>query len=644
MSDLKTALILDSRIENLTDVESFGVKSSGQNITFQQYQALSATSSLITFQTQIPSESILVDRHFRIRSTMTFQINIDSMQNVNGDGTDVPIPVGSNVWNWGTTEAFAPFCLTQSLSTMQASINNASVSINIGDVLPQMLRMTSQRELQKYNSSTPAYPDSYFGNYSDAAQNYVLGATSTRVNAVGNPLGGSMYAPLDNDFVGRGAFPTSVKVFRYLANGAYRDHSPIAAEAAGNKFKIIVSATFTEPLMLSPFLNCMPHGNSAGFLGINTLTLNLNVNNLQRCLRTAQQQILTGNKGMENKYNWVLTGGNSAISAADGGGADASQLFTNTQLLCQFITLNPSQSSKIALRNICEFTDTPRFISQSNANVALPAAVVDPVSGVITPSRDTITTNNLQLNQIPSRFVIVIRPDLSQQSQSYADAWCAIENISINFNNKSGILASCPVQQLWSDISVKGGSTQTWQEFAGYAQTNVVSNGVATATETVPQTYTVKQIPTIGSMLVIDSTDLGLTDEVCPGSLGQYNFQCNIRVANYQSYAILNPEVCIMVFNEGLFSTVAGSSSIMTGLINKQLCLSAKEQEPAADSESYRRFVGGVLSNSSLANASQLLKKYYKKLPVPLMHAIQGSGMSGGASSGGRRHLSRHFV
>ena len=79
------------------------------------------------------------------------------------------------------------------------------------------------------------------------------------------------------------------------------------------------------------------------------------------------------------------------------------------------------------------------------------------------------------------------------------------------------------------------------------------------------------------------------------------------------------------------------------------MVLSAKEQEPVADSEAYRRFVGGVMANSPLANAVQLIEKHYKKLPTGLSQAITGMGMSGGASSGGassggRRHLSRHFV
>jgi len=645
MSDLKTALILDSRIENLTDVESFGVKSSGQNITFQQYAALSASSSLITYQLQIPSEQICVDRHFIQQSTLTFQINMSSINLANG--TTANIPVGANVFNWGNTEAWAPFPLTQCFSTMQSTINNCSVSINIGDILPQFLRMTSQEALQKYNSGTPSLVDDRWGMYSNAASNYNGAPPATAVYTTPsncNPLGGMDSSSYDNSYSPRGAFPTLVSVYQYDAGGNFISNSSICA-TAGNTFKVVVQATFSEPLLLSPFLNCSPHGNQAGFLGLNTLTLNLNINSLNRVLRTAQSVPLNAG-GLVPLYNWQLKGGCDTFVGAQP--LSATQLFTNTRLLCQFLTLQPSQVARIALRNVCEFTDYPRFITAFNGALAYPAADYPNTASIPALVSQVITSNNIQLNQIPSRFIICVQVPPTEQNSAYTDSFLSIKNISINFNNKSGILASAQQIDLWK-LSVKAGSTQSFAEFIGYQNTLITTYGVATATQTVPVSYSTKYVSTTGSIFVLDAVDLGLEDYLSSGSLGQYNLQMNVTCYNQFPYIVVKPQLTIIACNEGIFSTIAGSSSIMTGLLTKEKVLSTKEQEPAVDSESFKRFVGGVMSNESMANAIPLIGKHYKKLSSGLAHSIVGSGasgggFSGGGASGGRRHLSKHFI
>jgi len=635
MADLKTALILDSRIENLTDVESFGVKSSGQNITFQQYQALSSSNSLVTYQLQIPSESIACDRAILQSSLLTFTITINTLS----DGGQ--IPQFANVFNFGNTEAWAPFVLTNCFSTIQSTINNCSVSINIGDILPQLLRMTSQRELQKYNSHTTALVDDQWGNYRDACSNWVTGATSYFPPANNNPLGGFGRSALDNNFCPRGAFPTSVSVFQYTGANIV-SHSSICA-ATGNTFQIVISATFIEPILLSPFLNCMPHGNQAAFLGLNTLTLNLNVNNLARVIRTGQT--VDTPAGVVPRFKMVITGGCSVYPAGDGyPGVTAVGLFQSTRLLCQFLTLQPSQVARIALRNVCEYTDYPRFITSSNGQSALDAADYTDLNGVAPVFPTTIVVgNNIQLNQIPSRFIICVRVPIGTQTAANTDSFLSITGISINFNNKSGILASAQSVDLYN-LSVKAGSTQSFNEWNGYQCVTQAVQGVATAAQTIPVTYLSRFVATIGSLFVLDAVDLGLEDYLSSGSLGQFNLQMNVTVRNQFPYGIATPELCIICCNEGIFSTIAGSSSVMTGMLTREKVLMTKDMEPTVDSESFRRFVGGVMSNSSMANAVNLIGKHYRKLPQPLAAAITGSGSSGGGYSGGRRHLSRHFI
>jgi len=488
--------------------------------------------------------------------------------------------------------------------------------------------------------------DDLWGNYNDAvklfsgvgADSAVVGNDNSESNS--NPLGSSYNSGFDRAYAPRGSFPASCVVQQYTTAGVYVSDSSIVATAT-NKFKVVIKVSVAEPIMLSPFLNCLPHGNQAGFMGINTLTLNFNINNLQRVLRTAQS--FTNAAGLlVPKYAITVQGGTSV----DGDGrATTVALFTNARLLCNFLSLNPSQSARIALRNVCEYTDFPRFITSSNNAERIPAAVYTGAIPVATEK--TITSNNIQLNQIPSRFIIVVGEPTGSRNLAYTDSFLSIKGIQINFNNKSGIFASATQYELYSKIAVPSGSTQTWEEFRGWAVSSDALQGNAAAGQQIPTTYFRKNISTIGSILVINSELLGLPDELAGGSLGQFNLQMNILVKNYLPFAV-QPQITIIACNEGIFSTIAGSSTIMTGLLTKEMVLSTKEQVPVADSASYDRFVGGVLSNSSMANAMRLIGKHYKGLPKDLSSArdmassVMGAYSSGAGSSGGK--LRKHYV
>ena len=69
--------------------------------------------------------------------------------------------------NYGVTDALAPFPLHSLVSTMTATINNNTVSMNVQDTLPVLLRLVDPEELAKYNDMTPTALD-HLAHYSDA--------------------------------------------------------------------------------------------------------------------------------------------------------------------------------------------------------------------------------------------------------------------------------------------------------------------------------------------------------------------------------------------------------------------------------------------------------------------------------------------
>ena len=70
--------------------------------------------------------------------------------------------------NYGLRDSLGPMPLHQLCQTITATINNNTVSCNIKDVIDPMLRMLDNRDLARYNNSTPVMYDTY-ANYPDMA-------------------------------------------------------------------------------------------------------------------------------------------------------------------------------------------------------------------------------------------------------------------------------------------------------------------------------------------------------------------------------------------------------------------------------------------------------------------------------------------
>jgi len=610
MSDFKCVLIEDSRIASITNEEVFGVQSSGSQSTYQQFQSVSASNSSVVFNVQVPSENILIDRHLLIQSTLTFTVNAGSATDVN-----YQVPIGDTVFNYGLTESLQAFPLNSLFTTTQCTINNVSTSTNTQDVLPMLMRMNDKRMLSRYNSMTPSLPDDAYGLYADG------------ILTNNNTLAGINNNGYDLDFAPRGAFPVSVVVQHFIA-GVLTDAS-VVSTAVTDTWKIIITGTFTEPfLALSPFINCEPD-NQAGLVGVNNMSFVLNVDNTcKRLLSTANTQILNG--ALVPAYINPL-GGVTLGSPTQAVG------FANTRLLFNFLSLQPSQYAKISTKNIVPYLDYPRYLTTfTNSN---------PIGAGL---EDSITSQNIQLNQVPDLIIICARIPMSSQNIANSSSFLQINGISVNFNNSSGLLASATRNDLYN-ISYKNGSAQSYYEFGGDALANLNPPAVGGGAG--------QFLPTTGSLLVLNPCyDFSLPDYLSSSSLGQYQLQFNLRVRNQFGYSIV-PELCIITVNSGIFATQQGTSQIFTGILTKQMVLTTKEQNPIPhlESDEYKRLVGGKMINRGMSGLYNFVK-HRRKIgnkgeadPVSGGHSSgghsSGGHSSGGASSGGAmRRLAKHLA
>ena len=628
MSDFKTVLIEDSRIADITSSEVFGVQSGASQSTFQQFQAVSTSNSSIVFNVQIPSENIVIDRHLLLSSQLSFQLSLG------GVGTAYAVPNGVSCFQYGLSESLQAFPLNSLFTTIQSTINNVSISTNLQDVLPMLMRMNDSRTLSRYNSMTPSLPDCAFGEYKSAP------------GANNNPLAGYSTNTYDEDFAGRGAYALDfLQIDRYV-NGAFVDNSPICVAGAGNNTWVIsIRATLTEPfLALSPFINCAPDMN-AGLVGVNNMSMVLNVDNsCKRLFSTANNAVVGGNTLGGYISNIAL----GWATAPAGGVVPAQSVgFANTRLLFNFLSLQPEQYAKISTKNVVPFLDYPRYLTTFASGTSIAPGATQ-----------TLTSQSIQLNQVPDLILISVRVPMSQQNWNYSSSFLTINQISVNFNNASGLLSTATQQDLYN-ISYKNGSSQSFYEFRGSAD---VPNTGTYLTPVAPTAQGgVLKTPTTGSLLVLSPVmDFSLPSYLSASSLGQYQFQFNMSVTNQFDFTIAQPEICIITVNSGVFATQQGTSQIFTGILTKEQVLRTKEQNPVPHlaSADYARLVGGKLMNRGMGAVASFVKENPKLVSAVADMARRqmggihsggaisggihsGGAMSGGAISGGRQSSSK---
>jgi hypothetical protein len=571
-----TALVTDSKIAQITDDLAFAVYQGASSNTFQQFTAVSNSSSNLTFNIQIPSESVVISREVLLRTTMTVTLNIGL--------TGTPIVAGQTAFNYGVTDAFQAFPLTKSFLTTTATINNSNVSTNTQDIIDILLRMNNSRELLRYSGMTPSFPDSQYAEYSSG---YL---------ANNNPLASYNNASFDIDQVPRGAYPlaSGTQIYQFTSAGSFVSNSPIIA-TTGNYLKVVLAIDVTEPIFCSPFIFGQPDFNQSGLAGINTINLVMNVDG-------SLKRVFSSMAGSQVGADYSIT-----VTAGDTSGQVASPnpLYGNPQLLMNFLSTQPTQL--VPSRVVTPYIDYPRYISNSTQYPTIASGVQNSV----------IVSQNIQLNQLPDYFFIAVRPQMASQTVKTSASFLTIESISINLNNVSGILASATQEDLWK-MSIANGSTQSWLEFSGLASQNANATGLGSV------------VGTTGSFLVLSpALNLSLSNMLSNSSIGQFNFQFNITVSNNLGTTV-TPEILVITANSGMFVTSMGSSSIFTGLLTKQLVLDAseKQSEDPIQSSMMSRLIGGKMGNMPTSAMKHMIGK-------SSMRRV-GGAFSGGAESGGR--------
>jgi hypothetical protein len=570
MSDLKTVLINDSRIEDISGDIGFSVMGGPQQSTFQPQQANTSSNTSHSWQINVPSENVVVDRRILLDTDVQFKVNITG------------VPVGSVAFNWGSTDGFGPYPLNSCYLTQNVLINNCGLSVNTQDIIAPLLRMNDQKIHTYYDGWTPSMVDDTYYNYSDA------------IGANNNPLGTITNNSMDNKIKPRGCHTITSMTVVHQIFGAGTNTSLISTNIA-DTWVITITTHLTEPLLfLSPFISNPCVANEAGFLGINNFSFNFTLdNNLRRVFRSSNAWAADSAKV---QYSF-----STSFSGSSG--------FGNLRILMNYLSVQPSQYAKISARNVLPLLQYDRYIANSSATTSgIPAGLVS----------TAFTSSNIALNQIPDTILIFGRIPVSSQRASDSDSFYRIDSISINFNNVAGILSSATPYELWV-LSQKAGSSQSWSEFSGQ-----INKSSATGLSST--------IPTTGSILALNPTSsFNLPEYLSASSLGSYNLQFTVNFSNQSSSLTATAiEIVVITITSGYISTHQGSTQSFTGVLNKEMVMSAKEGSSVSrlSQSDYERLVGGVRDNRGVMN----MMKHFKNRR---MGSTTGGVMSGGVMSGG---------
>jgi hypothetical protein len=603
-------LILDARLAGISDTTTYLVEKGAQNTNLYQERAASATPSGMSFNVVVPGLNTAVSRLVYLRSSITLQVK--------------GVPAAGQYLVDLRKVALAPFPLQSMFQTCQTTINTTSMSIEMQDVLPKILRMMDKKTLDYYSNMCPTALD-YFQNYGDALR------TVSDVN-------GCIFNKSDK-FHPRGCFPLNV----YELDGGGNIVAPTVGDGAASH-TVFVKFSVCEPLLMSPFV-CDPTSNNIGSItGINALkfVFNLNGSNV-RALR-----------GVFNVANPANPANLPVVTLSN---------VSQPDTYLDFTYLSPFPSMKLPSRCVTPYLEVRKLSTlcpQINAGAAPSVG-----SGVNTPSTaQTIQSNTIQLNGIPDKLIISVGPRESDKNCTNSDSFLAIEKVRINFGNKTSILGTYNNQGLFM-ISKKNGLQDDWLQFQGYAacpasyvQPAIPAAGGADVGARTAVTYAGVNsfVQTSGSVLCLSfGEDLSLShDWEAAGGLGVYQLQVYVDVANYSQAALANYELSLIVVNSGMLVTQLGSSTIYTNMLTSDEILKTSQQDPINHNSFQRKLGGSFWSNlkavgKKIKPAASMARGVLNKVDNPhaktassLLSSL-GAGRSAGSMSAGSRLKGRIY-
>lgn len=371
----------------------------------------------------------------------------------------------------------------------------------------------------------------------------------------------------------RGAFPISVVSNNISSGGS------TAAE---------INAELTEPLLISPLL--VGDDSGPGFVNVNQFTVNI---------------VFDSNLG----YMW---------SHSEAGGTVLnSVIVTITKASLLFTYISPNALTTIPATSLFGYYPITPYITGGTNLAPLQTAEV--------------TSNTITLLSVPKKIYIYARRRNADRTYNTTDTFLSIENISVTYKNKVGILSGATKQHLYN-VSIKNGCSLSWEEWSGEGVTDLSNSST---------------FGTVGSVLCLTMADIGMDELTSVGLVDQNQLQVRCTFKNANRTQAINYDFYILTVSEGVFSIYNGLSSTQTGVLNKEDVLMSRNA-PVVDYKLIENIYGGSFMEGvkSLWEGIKTGVKEVSDVLAPIMPLVKpamglvglGSPIGGDAGiEGGRR-------
>ena len=602
------------------------IEAGALSISNAQFASLQATSGQCTFQVQVPSTAVYLDRLLNWQSTVAITMNVTPkapfLPAKPGPGTEkqgmVIVP--------GLDFSLCASPIHSLVTSLQAAIGDTQVTNNLAQTreLMSLLADTPQNRKER---TQPCYLDTYmsyidsFGATNNPLSGYERASTSATEENGSWPV--SFTSPLDQ---GNVASP----VVYYVSDAgvaskappantaydtvtiAYRGAAPqvtASTLAAGGPspltvakfYPVAFSFTSIEPLQLSPFIWQEVHERMTGLSQLQNINI---IANMQ------QPEIA-------RLVRWTPKGGRYISAVAYGNGFNGSP-FSGSSIQGQFLT-PPIELMPIPPINTVDFQQVVSYVYPCS---------LSPVGGSA-----TVASQTLSLPVIPDYLVVAVVPQ-SAYYQSTAYPWSSCEGtwyvpilgVSVTWSNMSGLLSSQSQSQLFN-IAKANGLDMSWAQWRGYAQTSEPRDtlvgpncsNAAGGSGAGGKDYSIALGPagtpaglpfrppglvaTQGGPLVLrPGKDITLeTGQTSGMSAGQWTVQFQLQVdtsmlSTAQIGALSGASGCsvvVLAVNGGFFATKAGSSRVVIGPVPAGAVANAAHERQMGDSQATgQRLVG----------------------------------------------------
>ena len=590
-TDIEKVAVFDDRI--VQSSPKYAVEKGALSLTNSPFQAIAANASQHTYQIQVPSEGVFVDRAIGWTSTcyLTFKVDVA--------GT---FAVGDPIVRFGQDCALASFPLHSLTQTLTSTINDTTTTMNTNDVLREIMRLTDLKK-NREQRTCPTYLDTY-QNYNGGYQtgNTPLNSYANAYSADSVPNGGFPLVEftdnLGNLLIGGG---------NYTANGItvdYLNGIPVGTLNGGvltvANYPIFIRFTSTEKVILSPFIFSDIHEDETGLFGCQNIQFVFNMN-------------APSFTGLNGRVLRTTTLGDRTLSnIAYAQGPNGGSPFYGSVMNVQFLT--PSLDLSLPPKSIVPYMEFPRYVTKASASI-------------LANTTGSVASQTITLPQIPDMLIIYVKP--LQYAATDADWYYPITNANIQFDNYSGILASHTQEELYT-MSYNNGLHMDYAQWIGEGKG---ANGVNSKL-------------TGGFLVLKPSKDIPLRTGQAPSLVGNFTLQIGLTIKNNTNVTTTEYNVWVITANSGFFETVRGSSRIIKGVLSESDIINATLGEINVRSD-INRYVGGGSFKNMLGNVMSKVQRglpFVKAiaplvkpmLPKPVQSAMSavGLGATGAAITG----------